>query len=232
MSLSVLGSREQALWDAQLRAEALFARVIESGLIRPGVSESELSDAIFELGRREFQIRRHWHRRVVRCGSNTLLTYHDEASDRRIAPDDIVFLDFGPLFEAWEADLGRSYVVGGDPLKMRLIEAITAAFQSGQELYELQPELTAGQLYDHIAALAVAGGWEFGAATAGHPVDAFPHRTPPGSRYIIEHGSEVSLREPLPDGRPRHWILEIHFVDRVRGYGAFCEELLTIRGPR
>jgi hypothetical protein len=49
---------------------------------------------------------------------------------------------------------------------------------------------------------------------------------------VIEHGNELSLREPLPNGEPRHWILEVHFVDRERGYGAFCEELLTIRGPR
>lgn len=230
--MSALGPREQALWDAQLRAEALFERVIGCGLIRPGLTESELSDAIFELGRREFQIRRHWHRRVVRSGPNTLLTYYDEAPDRRITDDDILFLDFGPVFAGWEADLGRSYVVGGDPLKKRLLNGITDAFRSGQALYESRPDLTAGELYDHVAALAVAGGWEFGGATAGHPVDAFPHRSPPGDRYIIEHGNHVSLREPLADGQPRHWILEIHFVDRERAYGAFCEELLTVRGPR
>ena len=28
-------------------------------------------------------------------------------------------------------------------------------------------------------------------------------------------------------GRKRHWILEIHFVDRERKIGAFYEELLT-----
>ncbi len=29
-------------------------------------------------------------------------------------------------------------------------------------------------------------------------------------------------------GRKRHWILEIHFVDRAREIGGFYEELLTI----
>jgi hypothetical protein len=29
------------------------------------------------------------------------------------------------------------------------------------------------------------------------------------------------------DGRERHWILEIHFVDRGRQIGGFYEELLT-----
>jgi Xaa-Pro dipeptidase len=230
--MNQLKSREQALWDAQLRAEALFERVIERGLIRPGCAESELNDAIYDLAREEFGVRRHWHRRVVRCGQNTVLTYFDEAEDRRIMDDDIVFLDFGPVFEGWEADLARSYVVGGDPDKHRLVESIGVAFRAGQMLFESRPDLSAGELYDFVASLAGSGGWQFGASSAGHPVDAFPHKNPPAPRLVIEHGNELSLREPLPNGEPRHWILEIHFVDRERGYGAFCEELLTIRGPR
>ena len=230
--LSLLPPREQALWDAQQRAEDLFDRVVKKGLLKPGRSESDVSAAIFQLAREEFGVRRHWHRRIVRCGANTLLTYFDEGPVLHIAADDLVFLDFGPVFAGWEADLARSYVVGSDPAKRHLVESIGAAFRSGQALYESTPELTAGDLYDHVAALAVSGGWHFGAASAGHPVDAFPHKSPPGSRYVIEHGNSLPLREPLPDGRARHWILEIHFVDRERGYGAFCEELLTVRRPR
>jgi hypothetical protein len=30
------------------------------------------------------------------------------------------------------------------------------------------------------------------------------------------------------NGKPRHWILEIHFVDRERGIGGFIAELLTV----
>jgi hypothetical protein len=29
-------------------------------------------------------------------------------------------------------------------------------------------------------------------------------------------------------GQERHWILEIHFVDRARQIGGFYEELLTL----
>jgi hypothetical protein len=36
------------------------------------------------------------------------------------------------------------------------------------------------------------------------------------------------LREPDENGRLRHWILEIHFVDRARKIGGFFEELLTV----
>ncbi len=36
------------------------------------------------------------------------------------------------------------------------------------------------------------------------------------------------MRTQDASGRERHWILEIHFVDRARQIGGFYEELLTI----
>ena len=229
-----MGPREQALWDAQLRAEDLFCAVVANGLIRAGVSESELSDEVHGLARKMFGFKRHWHRRVVRSGPNTVLTYYDDSPDRRIESDDIVFLDFGPVFEGWEADLGRSYVLGNDARKHRLVADIQSAFSRGQALYEADPHITAGMLYDHVAALATQSGWKFGAATAGHLVDAFPHKSnaDAGRLLSIRSGNDVLLHEPFADGRPRHWILEIHFVDPDLKFGGFVEELLTVRGPR
>ena len=153
-----LGPREQALWAAQLRAEALFASVVDGGLIRPGVSESELSDEVHALARKMFGFKRHWHRRVVRSGPNTVMTYYDDPPDRRLEADDILFLDFGPVFEGWEADLGRTYVLGSDVRKHRLAADIEQTFRRGQELYESDPNLTAGALYDYVAGLATAAG--------------------------------------------------------------------------
>ena len=59
-----------------------------------------------------FGITRHWHKRLVRSGKNTLETARDNPPDRVIEDDDIVFLDFGPIFEEWEADFGRIFVLG------------------------------------------------------------------------------------------------------------------------
>jgi Xaa-Pro dipeptidase len=36
------------------------------------------------------------------------------------------------------------------------------------------------------------------------------------------------MRSTDKEGRRRHWILEIHFVDREREIGGFYEELLTV----
>jgi Xaa-Pro aminopeptidase len=221
---------EQALADAQRKAEDLFAQVVSSGLIRAGLLESELSAEIHDLARRRFGVRRHWHKRVVRCGPNTVLTYHSNPPDRRTTEDDIVYLDFGPLFEEWEADFGRTYVIGSDPLKHRLVADIGAAFTRGKQRYLEDPDLTAGGLYDFVCELAKQAGWEFAGPTAGHLIGHFPHETAPGDqkRFSIRHGNPISLREPDAKGVRRHWILEIHFADRARTFGGFCEELLTI----
>jgi Xaa-Pro aminopeptidase len=221
---------EQALADAQRKAEDLFAAVVDSGLIRAGVLESELSDEINELARHRFGVRRHWHKRVVRSGPNTVLTYHADPPDRRTTDDDVVFLDLGPLFEKWEADFGRTYVIGQDPRKHQLVADIGAAFTRGKQRYLEDIGLTAGGLYDYVRELAGEAGWEFAAPTAGHLIGQFPHETAPEDqkRFSIRHGNPISLREPDAWGHRRHWILEIHFTDRARTFGGFCEELLTI----
>lgn len=221
---------EQALAGAQRKAEDLFAAIVDAGLIRAGVLESELSSEIHELARRQFGVRRHWHKRVVRAGPNTVLTYHAEPPDRRLADDDVVYLDFGPLFEEWEADFGRTYVLGKDPLKHKLVADIEAAFIRGKQRYLEDTELTAGGLYDFVCELATQAGWEFAAPTAGHLIGHFPHETAPGDqkRLSIRHGNPISLREPDANGARRHWILEIHFTNQARTFGGFWEELLTI----
>ncbi len=224
-----MNTTAQSLIKAQETAEALFAAVVSGGLIQPGKLESELSADIHALARRQFGCRRHWHKRIARAGANTLLTYHDEGPDRCIAEDDIVYLDFGPVFEDWEADFGRTYVVGADPVKQRLVGDLAIAFQQGKNLFARTPDLTAGQLYDHVAGLAHSAGWQFGAPTAGHLIGQFPHERVPGAsrRFSIRHGNPQPLREPDAQGRARHWILEIHFVDRTRQIGGFYEQLLT-----
>jgi Xaa-Pro dipeptidase len=225
----MMDSIAASLVKAQDTAEALFAAVVKSGLIKPGMLESEVSDGVHAIAKSEFGLRRHWHKRIARSGPNTLLTYYAEPADRRITGDDIVYLDFGPVFEEWEADFGRTYVVGSDPVKQRLVADLSTAFEQGKELYRSNPDLTTGALFDYVNGLAQSAGWEFGAPTAGHLIGHFPHETETATpkRFSIRHGNEQRLREPDANGAARHWILEIHFIDRARQIGGFFEQLLT-----
>src|SRR5262245_33570498 len=202
-----MDSVSQALLAAQRKAEALFEAVVHAGMIRAGTTEAELSAQIHALAEAQFGLRRMWHKRIARSGPNTMLTFYDDPPDRTITDDDIVYLDFGLVFEEWEADLGRTYALGPDPHKHRLIADIGWAFRQGQALYRDTPDLTAGELYDFVAGLAGPKGWEFGAETAGHLVGRFPHERPQTQprRFSIRHGNETRIREPDERGAPRHW---------------------------
>jgi hypothetical protein len=111
-----------------------------------------------------------------------------------------------------------------------LVADLARAFARGKQFFKASPGLTAGELFDFAASLAPGYGWEFGALTAGHLIGHFPHETRPQDpdRLRIRHGNSISLREPDERGATRHWILEIHFVDRSRAIGGFYEELLTL----
>jgi len=100
-----------ALLDAQAKAQTLFAEVESQGLIRPGTSETEINENIYALAGRVYGITRYWHKRIVRAGPNMLAPYEENPPDLIVAEDDIVFLDLGPVFEEWEADFGRTFVV-------------------------------------------------------------------------------------------------------------------------
>jgi Xaa-Pro dipeptidase len=187
----------QALLIAQRRAEQLFQLVVDEGLIRAGLLESELSKQIYALASERSGARRHWHRRIVRAGPNSVLGYHADPPDRRIEEDDSVYLDFGPVFGEWEADFGRTYVVGNDPRKHQLVADIESAFRAGNALYLREPDLTTGALYDFVSGLAEERGWDFGAPTAGHLIGHFPHETMPGEPrpLSIRPGNTLRLRE-------------------------------------
>src|ERR1700689_2916864 len=108
-------ARRAGLVAAEKKALALFDAIEAAGLVAPGKTEKELDDEIYELARRDFGVQTHWHKRVVRAGPNTVCIFSDDPPIRTIAPDDIVYLDLGPVFagddEAWEADIGRSYAL-------------------------------------------------------------------------------------------------------------------------
>src|ERR1700712_601707 len=99
---------KEKLISAEETTKALFTMVEQTGLITPGKSERELVEQITRLADSSFGIDTHWHKKIVRAGANTLQAYGGNPPDRVIQNDDIVFLDFGPIVDGWEADLGRT----------------------------------------------------------------------------------------------------------------------------
>jgi|SRR5882724_29516 len=223
----VLDARKQ-LALAEQKAKELFNAVEERGLIVPGKSERKLSEEIVQLANDSFGIATYWHKKIVRTGANTLHSYSGNPPDLVIQKDDILFLDFGPIFEGWEADLGRTYVIGNDPLKLKLKRDVETAWQEAKAWHAGHSNLTGAAYFNYVTELAKRYGWEFGGEIAGHIVGHYPHEQLGDGKMGLDihpdNHDDIFQRDP--QGNDRHWILELQFVDRANKIGAFFEQLI------
>ncbi len=217
------------LIEAQNIAIELFRTAEDRHLIIPGKSEQQLNSELFKLAAERFGIEKHWHKRIVRAGANTLFPYNESPPDLIIQEDDILFFDFGPIIEHWEADLGRTYVLGSDTLKHTLKKDIEKAWHETKEWFHTHTQLPAAELFHYTVEKAKAYGWSFGGEIAGHLIGEFPHeRLEPGNYQLYVHpDNHNDMFLPDANGNKREWILEIHFIDKEKQIGGFYEQLLT-----
>lgn len=221
-------ARLAALRNAERQAEALFDAIEARGLIAPGRTERMVEQDIYALAEREFGVTRHWHKRICRAGINTLTIASDNPPVRVIGDDETVFIDLGPVFEEWEADVGRTYVMGDDPAKHRLVADLLRVFDALRAHYLAHADITGAALYAEAERLAERAGWVFGGQIAGHLVGEFPHARIPGEKdlYRISPDNPSRMRDPDGNGRRKYWILEVHLVNRDRDWGGFHERML------
>jgi Xaa-Pro dipeptidase len=221
--------RLQSLIAAEQKADALLVAIETAGLIAPGRSEQMVEQDIYDLAERSFGVIQHWHRRIVRAGANALCISNQYPPVREIAKDDCVFIDLGPVFGDWEADVGRTYVLGSDPAKLKLRDDLSRGFDALKSYFDGHPDVTGTELYAYAQEWADAQGWVFGGAIAGHIVGEFAHALIPGDKalYRIGPGNPTRMREPDARGQIKFWILEVHLVDRARTFGGFYERLLV-----
>ncbi|MDA8558643.1 aminopeptidase P family protein [Flavobacteriaceae bacterium] len=217
------------LVEAEKKAQQLFNEIENKNILIAGNSENRINELIFELAFNMFGIKKYWHKRIVRCGENTLYPYNENPENLILKKDDILFLDFGPIFEEWEADFGRTYVVGNNPLKKKLKNDIEKAWYEGKKHFNSKTKITGAQLYSYCNGLAKKYGWEFGGEIAGHIIGQYPHEKlekEDKANYIHpeNHSNMFDLNKK---GEKKNWILEIHFVDKEKKIGGFFEQLLA-----
>ena len=94
-----------------------------------------------------------------------------------------------PIFEEWEADFGRTFVLSGDPDKTAVRDALPRVWEAGREYFDSHPDVTGAELFDFVVVRLLVG---------------------------VTHAEGFD------------WILEIHLVDRMRGFGGFYEQLLDL----
>jgi Xaa-Pro dipeptidase len=217
-----------ALVAAERTGMALLDAIESAGLIAPGRTELEVERDIFAIANKDFGVTDHWHDRVVRAGSNTLCIAGEAAPDRTISEDDIVFLDLGPVFGDWEADVGRSYAIGSDPMKHALCADLPVVFDAVRSRFNADPDITGAALYAIAHEEAERRGWVFGGKIAGHVVGQFPYARGAETKALrwIFPGNVTRMRDADAQGNARQWILEIHLLSSDLRFGGFYERLL------
>ena len=211
------------LIQAEQVAIELFREIELRNLIISGKDEAILNEEIYQLAKLNFGIEKHWHKRIVRCGQNTLVPYKENPPNLKIQDNDIIFLDFGPIIDNWEADLGRTFVVGNNPKHLKIKNEIEQAWLETKDWVLQQKELKASKLYLFIQEKAKEFGWEFGGSIAGHIIGMFPHEKldPENFKFYIHPENHLDIFQ-----LNKHWILEMHFIDKEQQFGAFYEQLM------
>ena len=219
----------EKLVNAQNTSIKLFRAIEEDNLIIAGKSEEQLNLEVCDLALKRFGIEKHWHKKIVRSGKNTLAIYPDNPPNRIIDKDDILFIDLGPIVEGYEADIGRTYLLGNNHRKLMLKNDVEEAWHDIQQWYQKQTTLKASDLFHYAVEKAKDLGWEFGGEIAGHIVGKFPHEQPPDPKSLeldIHPDNHNDIFLPDADGNQRHWILELQFVDKENEIGGYFEQLL------
>ncbi len=218
------------LIDAEKKALTLFKTIEDRCLISVGKTERELNIEVYKLAFELFGIKKFWHKRIVRSGKNTLLPYKENPPILTLQDDDIIFFDFGPVFDDWEADIGRTYVLGTNDKKLKLQHDVEQAWQEGKTYYEKHKgHLTGAEFYNYTKELAKKYGWTYGNEHCGHLVGNFPHEKILGEDEInyIHPNNHNLMSDNDKLGNKRFWIYEIHFIDSTLEIGGFYEQLVS-----
>ncbi len=217
----------KSLQEAESKAAYLFEEIEKRELIQPGLTEKEINLNILELAEELLGIKKYWHKRIVRAGKNTLCPYDENPPEVVVAEDDIVFLDFGPILEEWEADFGRTYVLGEDPNKKQLAADSERLWHQANDYLKSNPDITGAELYAYCVKIAEDGGWTFGGPIAGHLIGKFPHEKleKEDKTNYIHPENHIPLSNRDQNGNARFWIIEIHLVDQQINRGSFFEQI-------
>ena len=213
---------------AEDRGLDLLAAIEAAGLVAPGRTESEVDADIARLASERFGVERHWHKRLVRTGPNTICVFADNPPERVISENDTIYLDLGPVFGEWEADIGQTYAIGADPARNALVAALPEVFAETCAHARSCPSITGAALYAFACQAAEARGYIFGGKIAGHTIGEFSHQTWPGDKdhQRIAPANPTPLSGSDAFGRPRYWIIETHLLAPDRTFGGFYERLL------
>jgi Xaa-Pro aminopeptidase len=157
-----------------------------------------------------------WHHIIVRFGSNTTKDFM-EPSEKGVVlgPNDIFFVDIGPVYGDHEGDAGDTFVFGLDPDHHRAKKDVKVIWDEVRDTW-FKESLTGRELYDFAERTSAAKGWKLNRDLSGHRLSEFPHS--------VHYDGAMAGVDFRPT--PLLWVLEIAIIHPERRFGAFYEDLL------
>ncbi len=210
-----IGERHEhaIMLEARLRTLAAVRDVARQ--IAPGMDEAEG----LVLTRRALRVHgfeEEWVAPYLRFGANTLKKYGQPSEPGVVlAPDDVWFVDVGPLWRNHECDYAETFAVGDDPERHRLVHDVRAIFDRTRGHWQ-DARATGVELYRYAAAEAESRGWQLDFEMAGHRLGEYPH--------AAFHDGLLAHADFTPSSGL--WMLEIQIRHPDRPYSAFFEDLL------
>jgi Xaa-Pro dipeptidase len=230
MSSVLISDLDRGLLEAQNKARQLLKQIEERKLLKIGSTEREVTDQIYDLALDLYGTKKHWHKRIVRTGANSVLTFQVNPPDLTLQKNDLVYLDLGPVFDEFEGDIGKTYLLGSDLQKAKLLEDLERIWGEAKVYYLKRPSMTGAELWARVIELTQESGWSYGSHIAGHIMGEFSHKQNYGDlpEHRINELNHVPMDSPGQDETKRNWILELHMVHPDQEYGAFFEDLLSL----
>ena len=183
--------------------------------ISPGMVEEDAAAMARDvLGTME--MRKGWHRVIVRFGPNTTKDFEAKSDPGVVLGEqDIFFIDIGPIYGDTEGDAGETFVVGDDPEHHKAKHDVRALWDDVRNLWR-DKGLTGTELYDYAIKSAQERGWVLNLDLSGHRLSEFPH----------EAHYDGSLADADLHPKANLWVLEMAIRHPTRPFGAFYEDLL------
>lgn len=202
------------LHKCQDRSWALLEELAKK--IEPGMTEAVATE-IYKKMQLEAGAEKYWHPPKIRFGVNTLKSFREPSIEGVVLkPNDVFFLDVGPIFDGYEGDVGKTFILGTYPEATRVVQA-------GREIFELvkkeflATKKTGAELYTFAEKLAEERGYSLvGEGANGHRVSDFPH--------AIHYRGNLRTQQEHPTAD--RWILEIQVRDLKNQIGSFHEDIL------
>ena len=161
----------------------------------------------------QFEISQYWHEENSQSGLNTLASYPDNPPNRILEEDIFIRGPWTPSSTVIEADFGP-YVIGNDATRIKIRQDVEAAW------YELkwcntQDKIIASELYHRCKSKAIEYGWTFQVILQVISLENIHMNNPrillAGTGHSPFNHADIFRLDK--SGNPRHWILELQFVE-------------------